>query len=476
MVQVPLASWACARPWSGAQHSAVPRPGIAALRNGTRLRSAGVVASAQEGRGLHRPAITNLLPCADVSIRAPARGATRHWVADNGATQFRSALPRGERHGAFPRAAAGDQVSIRAPARGATARPGGATGRQGPFRSALPRGERHKSAGFIPVTRRVSIRAPARGATQSDVLAVVSVAGFDPRSRAGSDQPGREVLECAWFRSALPRGERPGPACSWSRPRCFDPRSRAGSDDSITFGPELRQAFRSALPRGERRVETRRARARGRFRSALPRGERREARRQASRRRRFDPRSRAGSDIRIWPACPQFARFRSALPRGERLTASKFPPVTTGFRSALPRGERPQPIASSRSLGRFRSALPRGERQQTITTRRQSAVSIRAPARGATHTAADAAAVYGFDPRSRAGSDGMSVQSSQAAVFRSALPRGERPGCRCSPRRRPCFDPRSRAGSDDAGGCGAVDSRVSIRAPARGATLPSSRM
>ena len=64
MVHVALASWACARPWSGAQHSAAPRPGIATLRNGTRLRSPGmvVVASAQEGRGpspaINKPLIT----------------------------------------------------------------------------------------------------------------------------------------------------------------------------------------------------------------------------------------------------------------------------------------------------------------------------------------------------------------------------------------------------------------------------------
>src|SRR5271165_1548672 len=79
----------------------------------------------------------------------------------------------------------------------------------------------------------------------------------------------------------------------------------------------------------------------------------------------------------------------------------------------------------------FRSALPRGER------RRQNAASRR-----------------------------------PELLFRSALPRGERPGARLGQGRTKSFDPRSRAGSDHmTDRSNAMPLPVSIRAPARGATV-----
>ena len=99
-----------------------------------------------------------------ISIRAPARGATRTKVILICPVQFQSALPRGERHHVIAIMTVLGEISIRAPARGATCRSRhgiqkytisiraparGATGRAAPgrykkgFQSALPRGERH---------------------------------------------------------------------------------------------------------------------------------------------------------------------------------------------------------------------------------------------------------------------------------------------------------------------------------------------
>ncbi len=144
----------------------------------------------------------------------------------------------------------------------------------------------------------------------------------------------------------------------------------------------------------------------------------------------FDPRSRAGSDYceYVFPIEPR--EFRSTLPRGERR-----------FRRR-----------------RFPLALQ---------------VSIHAPARGATQLSGDELSgvscfdprsragsdkitnrpgiLHGcFDPRSRAGSDADAVSASRSIwLFRSTLPRGERPA-RAEKR--------------------LFLGRVSIHAPARGAT------
>src|SRR5208337_3116231 len=104
---------------------------------------------------------------AAVSIRAPARGATvgpRRPIV----TRFRVSI-RAPARGATSallllQRAVG--VSIRAPARGATKLP------------------RHARAGEI-----VSIRAPARGATPVATSVMSRELCFDPRSRAGSDEP-----------------------------------------------------------------------------------------------------------------------------------------------------------------------------------------------------------------------------------------------------------------------------------------------
>ena len=126
----------------------------------------------------------------EISIRAPARGATYVLVFDERVVM----------------------ISIRAPARGAT---GFSEILWFPaeFQSALPRGERPASPGEDSPLHTISIRAPARGATKQTVDSNFFWA----------------------FQSALPRGERQRkPMLPWLH-RYFNPRSREGSDYSFFY-------------------------------------------------------------------------------------------------------------------------------------------------------------------------------------------------------------------------------------------------
>ena len=100
-----------------------------------------------------------------ISIRAPARGATRMSnIMFGNFFRFQSALPRGERLFLLLSSCYLLHISIRAPARGAT-----------------------PVAPVQPEPTEISIRAPARGATLLRVLLPVPALHFNPRSREGSD-------------------------------------------------------------------------------------------------------------------------------------------------------------------------------------------------------------------------------------------------------------------------------------------------
>ena len=98
----------------------------------------------------------------------------------------------------------------------------------------------------------------------------------------------------------------------------------------------------------------------------------------------------------------------------------------------------------------FRSAPPRrGRHCRAFGRGLFSKVSIRAPAKGATQAC---------------------KHCDRGSAFRSAPPRGGRPRQRCVSGRRFGFDPRPREGGDTRGVGALWSHRVSIRAPARGAT------
>ena len=142
--------------------------------------------------------------------------------------------------------------------------------------------------------------------------------------------------------------------------------------------------------------------------------------------------------------------FQSTLPRGERPvpgTVLRFVRVSIHapawgatlkeqaaktlagrFQSTLPRGERPDNLCVHHVCRMFQSTLPRGERQGN-----HASVVKR----------------YGFNPRSRVGSDG--VESPPASAKSCFNPRSrvgsDRPAAIQSVGHR-CFNPRSRVGSD----------------------------
>ena len=148
----------------------------------------------------------------DVSIHAPARGATASMaVMHVGLMMFQSTPPRGGRP---------DTV---APSRRAVA-----------FQSTPPRGGRRRPDRDTLAASYVSIHAPARGATVDAAgHHAIADACFNPRPRAGGDAPtaiawidGSAVSIHAPARGATRRIS----SSSTDDHRCFNPRPRAGGD------------------------------------------------------------------------------------------------------------------------------------------------------------------------------------------------------------------------------------------------------
>ena len=163
---------------------------------------------------------------------------------------FQSTLPRGERPGGLN---PGDmfEISIHAPARGATHLPK-TLFRFGAFQSTLPRGERHgqrrwaaacknfnprsregsdSDGELVDLLKEISIHAPARGATHV----------------ATNLTNGAKISIHAPARGATVRGKASDPAYP-----DFNPRSREGSDVNPGIWQNLDAGFQSTLPRGER--------------------------------------------------------------------------------------------------------------------------------------------------------------------------------------------------------------------------------
>ncbi len=120
------------------------------------------------------------------------------------------------------------------------------------------------------------------------------------------------------------------------------------------------------------------------------------------------------------------------------------------FQSTPPHGERRRPETCRTEARRFNPRPRTGSDQKGCPIRAPDAVSIHAPARGATWlTVPTSRNSSCFNPRPRTGSD-----------------RGESPGAKV----RGSFNPRPRTGSDAESHDSALGFGVSIHAPARGAT------
>ena len=255
--------------------------------------------------------------------------------------------------------------------------------------------------------RYVSIRAPARGATAK-------------RSRTD---------EQAEFQSALPRGERPSRRPTVSCSRCFNPRSRAGSDERL-----------GAWAQGVERVSIR-APARG---------------------------------ATSWLGCPgQDGKVSIRAPARGATWTSKTKRVDNDVSIRAPARGATQPEQHVPAVPAVSIRAPaRGATMAAARWINEEAVSIRAPARGATVTCAASAECAVFQSALPRGErPGLRRRRGWIMTFQSALPRGERPKRCSSTSTSECFNPRSRAGSDPEPEPTPEPEPVSIRAPARGATL-----
>ena len=125
-----------------------------------------------------------------VSIHAPARGATTAYSLICSIFDRFNPRPRagGDVDGALNELIE-TEVSIHAPARGATTLTGVTDAKQNKFQSTPPRGGRHRRLAVID-PEMVSIHAPARGATLKTAgRDRVHAICFNPRPRAGGDNP-----------------------------------------------------------------------------------------------------------------------------------------------------------------------------------------------------------------------------------------------------------------------------------------------
>ena len=171
--------------------------------------------------------------------------------------KFQSTLPRGERHFKSKPSDALIEISIHAPA-------GGATNAQVMhrlrklFQSTLPRGERLLPNGLTRIPIRISIHAPAGGATafvsmptsavdlfqstlpRGERLSACCCAGavtnFNPRSRGGSDLRYRVHPMNRYFNPRSRGGSDMRFVHQSSISLNFNPRSRGGSDAIIDNG------------------------------------------------------------------------------------------------------------------------------------------------------------------------------------------------------------------------------------------------
>ena len=119
--------------------------------------------------------------------------------------------------------------------------------------------------------------------------------------------------------------------------------------------------------------------------------------------------------------------FQSALPRGERQDHRSRQTGTDQFQSALPRGERHYLFADFYNTQNFNPRSREGSDTLGGYIVPLGRISIRAPARGATHTVKGQQEIERFQSALPRGERPKGVDIDVEAIeFQSALPRGER--------------------------------------------------
>ncbi len=169
----------------------------------------------------------------------------------------------------------------------------------------------------------------------------------------------------------------------------FNPRSRVGSDILCGIIHHANRRFQSTLPRGERHQATGNRRRAALFQSTLPRGERHLFCGSLFHSRYFNPRSRVGSDVMRQAGHKPGRIFQSTLPRGERRrSADTWRKAARDFNPRSRVGSDPNtggPCAMPEYHFNPRSRV--GSDDDPFSGLRLSAISIHAPAWGATNEA-----------------------------------------------------------------------------------------
>ena len=286
----------------------------------------------------------------------------------------------------------------------------------------------------------LSIHAPARGATAEGVGQKEDVPPFNPRTRAGCDGAS-------------------GGKGNMKRILSIHAPARGATPCNINDAVGMVEDFQSTHPRGVRRAAVQTFQMDPDvFQSTHPRGVRRL--RNTSGDMTFGLSIHAparGATLRKLANKWCFGFFQSTHPRGVRLTVEEY---------------------RAMMAGNFQSTHPRGVRQATaFDLPRPSALSIHAPARGATALMAFIVIdfVTAFNPRTRAGCDfEIEVGEEIEFDFQSTHPRG----VRRYPLRSARIGPALSIHAPARGATGVRykverdENGLSIHAPARGATQP----
>jgi hypothetical protein len=406
--------------------------GVVVPRSGSPSRWAGFDPRARGGRD--EPAWRESV-IDDVSIHAPAEGATRRPCSRG----------LGSRQGFNPRARGGRDKST-GPSSGSmdrfqSTRPRRARrpGSHSPhclnrFQSTRPRRARHKhknSRSHNPMAQfqstrprrarhidtigssdsgKVSIHAPAEGATRRTCPGLRPGRGFNPRARGGRDTRRHGVVGLLRYVSIhAPAGGATG-GCGGSAGvgEGFNPRARGGRDSRISTTASSMAEFQSTRPRGARLAFGPVGKQEDVVSIHAPAGG---ATTNPARIRpggwRFNPRARGGRDGMARARSVSHKVFQSTRPRGARPSRSEEKRTGKSFQSTRPRGARPRPCP-------HRRIAPRG-----------------------------------FNPRARGGRDARKPTPARG---------------------HPSFNPRARGGRDPGRRMGPLARQVSIHAPAGGAT------
>ncbi len=232
----------------------------------------------------------------------------------------------------------------------------------------------------------VSIHAPAWGATFRLVRIGCESSSFNPRSRMGSDDvedlfsPSNsrfnprsrmgsdfrvlvESVESLVFQSTLPHGERR--RFPWLIPTLrlgFNPRSRMGSDRQARIFAQKPFVSIHAPAWGATRFPGCR-RSPGHVSIHAPAwGATGRDSRIIRRHHRFNPRSRMGSDERLFIFWFCESGFNPRSRMGSDTSQGKLKGNVVVFQSTLPHGERQEELTMKTYAEMFQSTLPHGER------------------------------------------------------------------------------------------------------------------